>query len=67
MILKACKGSSSAMDKERTGLKRDCGDILLLQDDQEWLPGVPVVAQRVKDPMLSLRKCRFNPWPHSVD
>ena len=28
--------------------------------------GVPVLAQHVKDPMLSLRRCRFDPWPCSV-
>ena len=28
--------------------------------------GVPIVAQPVKDRMLSLWECMFDPWPHSV-
>ena len=28
--------------------------------------GVPAVAQWLKDPRLSLWRCRFDPWPHSV-
>ena len=27
---------------------------------------VLVVAQQVKEPMLSLRGCGFNPWPRSL-
>ena len=30
----------------------------------EW--GAPVVTQWVKDPILCLWGCGFNPWPHSV-
>ena len=30
------------------------------------LAGVPITAQQVKDLMLSLWGCKFNPWPHSV-
>jgi len=28
--------------------------------------GVPVVAQEVKDPTLSLQGCVFDPWPRSM-
>ena len=35
-------------------------------EDRGSRGGLPLVAQRVKDPMLSLWGRRFDPWPHSV-
>ena len=33
---------------------------------QEENSGVPTVIQWIKNPLLSLQGCRFDPWPCSV-